>query len=183
MLNRSRGCRVFSSDRVLLANLGEKDHMWQESNVIISSGFSRASEKKSEAPTRGVSPSPFARTVLAERTGGTRYLGVVCQRLQQAFAAVDAIPPHVSWRARGRKVEGEENVPALASFFNGAATADGGKTGNQAVVAAALLSAGVLGRSLLVLHGLLALRRAIVLTLGRGILSLRGAIALKMEND
>lgn len=72
----------------------------------------------------------------------------------------------------------EKDVPALASFFDGTAAADGGKTGNQAVVAATLLAASLGGRgSLLVLHGLLALRRTVVLTLG-SILSLGRTIAL-----
>lgn len=127
-----------------------------------------------------MSPSPFARTVLAERTGevgiSELFASAYSKHSQQSM-----LFRLMSAESSRRETLGRGNVPALASFFNGAATADGGKTGNQAVVAAALLSAGVLGRSLLVLHGLLALRRTIVLALGRRILSLRRAIALKMK--
>lgn len=70
-----------------------------------------------------------------------------------------------------------KHLPAFATLFDGAATADGSETGNQAVVATAttLATGFLLRRSLLVLHGSLALRRTI-LTLGRTILALRGTV-------
>jgi hypothetical protein len=67
-----------------------------------------------------------------------------------------------------------QNIPALATLFDGAATAQGGDAGHQAALVAAA-AALLLGRRLFVLHGRLALRRT-VLALGRPILTLRGPV-------
>lgn len=85
-------------------------------------------------------------------------------------------------RMAGREVTAEiVNIPALASFFDSTAAAHGRNARHQAVVAAATATAAtsVIGRRLLVLHGLLALRRSVVLALGRAIVSLRRTVALR----
>lgn len=66
-------------------------------------------------------------------------------------------------------------IPALASLFHGAATAQGGDTGHQAALVAAATALVVWRRRLFVLHGGLALGRTI-LALGGTVLALRRAV-------
>lgn len=84
----------------------------------------------------------------------------------------------------------ERHLPAFTTLFDSTAAADGSETGNQAIVAAALLATRFLmRRSLLVLHGSLALRRTIltlgrtILALRRTVLTLRGAVALQKSQE
>jgi hypothetical protein len=69
-----------------------------------------------------------------------------------------------------------DNLPTFTSFFSNTATAHGCQTSRQASTAAALATALLGRRRLLVLHGGLSLRGAVVLTLGRTVLSLRRTI-------
>lgn len=78
----------------------------------------------------------------------------------------------------GKKGAGEgiqSHIPALASLFDGATTAQSGDTGHQAALFTAATALVIRGRRLFVLHGSLALRRT-VLALRRTILTLRRAV-------
>lgn len=80
---------------------------------------------------------------------------------------------------KGVKVwDWESHIPALASLFDGAATAQSGDTAHQTALVTAATALVIRGRSLLVLHGSLALRRTI-LTLRRAVLPLGRTVALR----
>lgn len=64
------------------------------------------------------------------------------------------------------------HIPALAALFHGATTAESGDTGHQAALVATATALRLRGRSLLVLHGSLALG-SIVLALRRSTVGLK----------